>query len=138
MFGGMIGKFIIKTFGLGGMTTFGNVANVFAQGLGILASNANLMYVHVLAGGFGERKRDAVETLIVKLGSEYGLGRGFLSAGMTNFRSIPNLVSPALWAVSYRNGAARGWPQLMFWMRVMVAAVPPELLYRSIPAAERK
>ena len=74
------------------MTTFSNVANAVAQGLGAVASSANYMYrqrflltlspfdpqtfvsmcfqyVHVLATGFGERKRDAVETMITKLGA---------------------------------------------------------------------
>jgi len=96
-------------------------------------------YVHVLATGFGERKRDAVETMITKLGAgngslcksflakrttsfrsgvEYGLGKGFLSAGLTNFRSLPNLFAPFLWATTYRLGTARGIPQAMFWARV--------------------
>ena len=118
LFGGVIGKTIIKIFGcahaagsslagsvkskrellsrLGGMTTFSNVANAVAQGLGAVASSANYMvprqrflltlspfdpqtfvsmcfqYVHVLATGFGERKRDAVETMITKLGAGNG------------------------------------------------------------------
>ena len=81
------------TLRLGGMTTFSNVANAVAQGLGAVASSANYMYlprqrflltlspfdpqtffryVHVLATGFGERKRDAVETMITKLGAGNG------------------------------------------------------------------
>ena len=69
LFGGVIGKTIIKIFGcaqlaallpalstskrellsrLGGMTTFSNVANAVAQGLGAVASSANYMYSPLL------------------------------------------------------------------------------------------
>ena len=60
----------------------------------------------------------AKRTTSFRSGVEYGLGKGFLSAGLTNFRSLPNLFAPFLWATTYRLGTARGIPQAMFWARV--------------------
>ena len=68
--GGLLGRPLIKYFGLSGMTTFSNFANLIAQGWGLLASTPLMMYIHVLLTGLGERKRDGVETMINRLGAE--------------------------------------------------------------------
>ena len=51
------------------------------------------MYIHVLATGIGERKRDGVETLLTGEAQLHGFGRGEIAAGMSNLRSISNIVA---------------------------------------------
>jgi hypothetical protein len=96
-----------------------------------------MMYAHVLVTGFGERKRDGVETMITKLGVERGWGRGELAASMANFRSIANILAPLLFGYSYALGQRMNRPTLLFWSRMLVCAVLPELVFRSANAVER-
>jgi hypothetical protein len=98
-----------------------------------------MMYMHVIATGFGERKRDGVETMITKLGVERGWGRGELAASMANFRSIANIIAPLLFGYSYAVGMKMNpkWPTLLFWSRMVVCAMMPELVFRSANATER-
>ena len=49
---------LMRTFGQLGLTTFSNSVNVVAQAIGMIATGPRGMYAHVLATGFGERKRD--------------------------------------------------------------------------------
>ena len=74
-------KHSIKRLGMRGHTTFSNLCNAsqwFLWGaphlLGIPPDKA--MYAGLILTIFGARKRDAVETLIYKLGAEHGMGKG--------------------------------------------------------------
>ena len=70
-----------------------------AQTLGILAKlNPLMIYAHIFATGLGERKRDGVETLLLVEGARHGFGRGEWTAGMGNFRSLSNIISPLFFA----------------------------------------
>ena len=95
------------------------------------------MYTHVLATGFGERKRDGVETLATAEATRLGFGRGETTAGLSNFRSLSNISSPILYAAVYNWGAAHGFPKALFLARMLVGAIIPELTFRLIPHAER-
>ena len=98
-----------------------------------------MMYIHVLITGFGERKRDGVETMITKLGAERGYGRGELAAAMANFRSIANILAPLLYGYSYAFGLSRKpqWPALLFWSRMITCAILPEIVFRMTDPNER-
>ncbi len=41
-----------------------------------------------------DRKRDGVETLLTVEGARLGFGRGEIAAGLSNWRSIANILSP--------------------------------------------
>ena len=64
---------------------------------------------HLSTGG---RKRDAVEALIMKRGAEQGLGRGFLSSSLFNWRAVINVCGPLLFGMLYSFGAKRRVPGL--------------------------
>eukprot|EP01043_Picozoa_sp_COSAG02_P010936 COSAG02_NODE_396_length_23126_cov_282.150258_9_plen_186_part_00 len=136
--GGILGKPMMQKFGQLGLTTFSNFANVTAQAIGMLASGPIGMYTHVLATGFGERKRDGVETLATAEATRLGFGRGETTAGLSNFRSLSNIGSPILYAAVYNWGAANGFPKALFLARMLVGAIVPELTFRLIPRAERE
>ena len=54
-------------------------------------------YLGLLFAIPGARKRDAVESLIVKLAAEeQGFGKGFISGSLMNFRAILNIAGPYL------------------------------------------
>jgi hypothetical protein len=136
--GGMLGKPMMRRFGQLGLTTFSNFANFAAQAIGMLATGPIGMYSHVLATGFGERKRDGVETLATAEATRLGFGRGETTAGLSNFRSLSNIGSPILYAAVYNWGAANGFPKVLFLTRMLVGAIIPELTFRLIPRKERQ
>ena len=136
--GGMLGKPMMLKFGQLGLTTFSNIANFTAQAIGMLASGPIGMYTHVLATGFGERKRDGVETLATAEATRLGFGKGETTAGMSNFRSLANIGSPILYAAVYNWGAGSNFPKVLFLARMLVGAIVPELTFRSIPKVERQ
>jgi MFS family permease len=144
--GGFLGKPMMNAFGQLGLTSVSNAINFVAQAMGIFAkqisalagcSVAATMYGHVLMTGIGERKRDGVETLLTVEASQLGFGRGEIAAGLSNWRSIANILSPILFAEAYNLGVARGFPAAMFLSRMIVGAVLPEIMFRMVPRAER-
>ena len=97
----MLGKPFMRAFGQLGLTTFSNAVNFVAQAIGMLAKGPFGMYAHVLATGIGERKRDGVETLLTAEAAVHGFGRGETAAGLSNWRSLPNIGAPLLYAAVY-------------------------------------
>ena len=123
-----------------GHTTFSNLCNAsqwFLWGaphlLGIPPDKA--MYAGLILTIFGARKRDAVETLIYKLGAEHGMGKGMseykqrcpssifrlskpllstVSGSLTNFRAVFNAAGPVLFGRAYAIGKARDWGGFAF------------------------
>ena len=101
---GMTVKKMIAYFGLRMFTTVCNCCNITAWvlfsgvgPLGIIPGGAR-MWLGLIPGAPGGRKRDAVEALIMKHGGKAGLGRGFLSGSLMNFRAIVNIAAPAFFA----------------------------------------
>ena len=90
--------------------------NLVAQTVGILSRNAPGMHWNVFAAGFGERKRDGVEALLTAEASRLGFGRGEVAAGMSNFRSVANILAPLLFAVAYNWGITPRYhfPKIIF------------------------
>ena len=123
-----------------GLTTFSNAANFLAQAIGMLAGGPIGMYTHVLATGIGERKRDGVETLLTGEAQLHGFGRGEIAAGMSNLRSISNIVAPLLFAGAYNWGVRQpqNLAKVLFLTRMVFGAIVPELTFRMIPLAERE
>jgi hypothetical protein len=137
--GGFLGKPMMKAFGQLGLTTASNFINCIAQTLAIVASGPNLIYAHIFATGIGERKRDGVETLLLSEGERHGFGRGEFAAGMANFRSLANIMSPLLfaWVYNWSVSLPRRLPMLLFVSRMVVGAILPELFFRLVPLQER-
>merc|ERR1712050_390673 len=88
---------------------FTTVTNVANMGSLLCWSTANdlMMYVGLLIGIIGGRKRDAVESLIMKIGSDAGFGKGFLSGCLMNWRSVINIVGPLIVGSVYSYGKKR-------------------------------
>lgn len=76
---------------------------------------------------------------MVGQGERHGFGRGEFAAGMANFRSLANIVSPLLFAAVYNFGSSlpRRLPALLFMSRMLVGAILPELMFRCVPRVER-
>jgi hypothetical protein len=137
--GGFLGKPMMKYFGQLGLTSVSNGLNFIAQAIGILSRNHGEMYAYVMATGLGERKRDGVETLITAEASRLGFGRGEIAAGMSNFRSIANILAPLLFAGAFNWGITppRHFPKMIFVSRMVIGAILPEITFRMVPKAER-
>merc|ERR1712113_871507 len=93
-------------------TTFSNACNAlyfcaFARVPPFnLFSAAAAMVIGVIVGIPGGRKRDAIESLIMKLGNGEGYGNGFISGSM-NFRAIITILGPLIFGSLY--SGARRW-----------------------------
>ena len=87
-----------------------------------------------------ERKRDGVETLLTAEASRLGFGRGEIAAGMSNFRSVANILAPLLFAAAFNWGITppRHFPKAIFVSRMVIGAIVPEVTFRMVPKAERK
>ena len=89
----------------------------------------------LIPGAPGGRKRDAVEALIMKHGSDAGLGKGFVSGSLMNFRSIVNIVAPAFFASMYQLGVRRKTPGFVFFTGAL-SVVAAECVWRSMTNVE--
>lgn len=118
---GMTVKRMIQYFGLRMFTTFCNCCNISAwvlfSGVGPLSaiSGSTRMWLGLLPGAPGGRKRDAVEALIMKHGSKADLGRGFISGSLMNFRAIVNIIAPAFFSKMYQIGVRKKSPGFVFF-----------------------
>jgi hypothetical protein len=107
--------------GLRMFTTFCNCCNISAwvlfSGVGPLSaiSGSTRMWLGLLPGAPGGRKRDAVEALIMKHGSKADLGRGFISGSLMNFRAIVNIIAPAFFSKMYQIGVRKKSPGFVFF-----------------------
>jgi len=118
---GMTVKPMLKALGMINFTTFSNVCNILSllctawvPPFSLLLSASASMWLGIVFGAPGGRKRDAAESLIMKLGAEAGFGNGFLSGAMMNFRAVINVIGPLLFGGLYARGARRGQPKLAF------------------------
>mmetsp|Transcript_52702 Transcript_52702/g.104698 ORF Transcript_52702/g.104698 Transcript_52702/m.104698 type:complete len:478 (-) Transcript_52702:30-1463(-) len=114
--GGLLVKRSIATFGLRGHTTVSNtfnaVACLFWGGAGEIAKVTGVstpwtMALALLFATPGMRKRDGLEGLIMRLGSYHGLGRGFISGALMNWRAAFNIVAPLALGHAYAWGVSR-------------------------------
>ena len=97
----------------------------------LLEADAARMWSGLLMAACGGRKRDAVEALIMKHGAEAGLGRGFVSGSLMNFRAIVNMVAPVLLSRIYALGSKRGRPELVFLFGAL-SSVTAECVWQSL------
>ena len=132
-------KKMIGAMGMGWFTTFSNTSNALSylifSGMGpfsfLMEAYSVRMWTGLLSAACGGRKRDAVEALIMKHGAEAGLGRGFVSGSLMNFRAIVNMVSPILFSRIYGFGLKRGRPELVFLFGAL-ASVVAECVWQSM------
>merc|ERR1712048_354404 len=106
--------------GLITFTTFSNACNILwlmctarTPPFNVLPVTAS-MYLGIIFGAPGGRKRDAAESLIMKIGNQEGFGNGFISSSMMNFRALINIAGPILFGSLYAWGSKRNWPTLAF------------------------
>ena len=81
-----------------------------------------------------------METLLTAEASRLGFGRGEIAAGLSNFRSIANILAPLLFAAAYNWGITppRHFPKMIFVSRMVIGAVLPELTFRMVPLKVRR
>jgi hypothetical protein len=73
----------------------------------VISSTVSTTRSMALGGIFlapGSRKRDAVESLIMKRGTAAGFGGGFVSGAMMNWRSTINVLGPSVFGGMYAYG----------------------------------
>ena len=136
---GAMVKRMISFLGMRRFTTFCNSTNAMSylifSGMGpfsfLLEADAARMWSGLLMAACGGRKRDAVEALIMKHGAEAGLGRGFVSGSLMNFRAIVNMVAPVLLSRIYALGSKRGRPELVFLFGAL-SSVTAECVWQSL------
>ena len=90
MIGGATVRKSLATFGMRGHTTVSNLCNATQWLMWGAPQLFNLtpdtaMYVGLLLTIPGGRKRDAVESLILKMGAANGLGKGMISGAQANY-----------------------------------------------------
>ena len=109
----------LSTFGMRGHTTVSNLCNCvqwlvwgYPKLFGLSPDTA--MYVGLLLTIPGGRKRDAVESLIVKMGAERGLGKGMISGSLMNFRACFNALGPFIFGRAYAYGKTINQPGAAF------------------------
>ncbi len=118
---GLTVKRMLREMGLRSFTTFCNAANTLSwlvfSGVGPLAAVPAgwRLWLGLIPAAPGGRKRDAVEALIMKHGAAAGLGKGFISGSLMNFRAIVNTIAPAFLAQMYAWGVRTGKPGFVFF-----------------------
>lgn len=115
LLGGVTVKSSIERLGFSGHTTLSNCALAFGfycQGLQSKYTSQLLALAMSLPGG---RKRDAVETACSELVlSQSDMGRGQVSAALSNFKSLAMVLGPPVQAQIYTFGRANGMPGLAY------------------------
>jgi len=122
---GIAVKPLMNALGMRNFTYFSNFCNVLCNTaycnvppFSFFGTTA-AMSMGIVLSAPGGRKRDAVESLIMKIGGEAGFGNGFISGSMTNFRAIINILGPLLFGTAYAWGKKKGYPALPFALGVL-------------------
>lgn len=139
---GMTVKPMLAALGMRSFTTFSNVCNIMSllcyarcPPLSSMLPNNAIMYLSVFFGAPGGRKRDAAESLIMKIGSERGFGNGFISGSMMNFRAVINILGPVLFGSLYAWGAKRGRSAIVWYVGALTI-LAAEFSLRSLSNRE--
>ena len=75
--------------------------------------------------------------MAVDLATAQGMGKGEFQASMASMRSVVIATAPLLYGQLYGWQLRRGQPARWAWRAVLLlGAVLPELLHRSLPAAK--
>eukprot|EP00041_Stephanoeca_diplocostata_P014775 m.278994 g.278994 ORF g.278994 m.278994 type:complete len:447 (+) comp19795_c0_seq1:198-1538(+) len=114
-------KRLINALGLRNFTVMSNTVNALAMlcyacpaPFNRLLDNSMAMWIGLMISGPGARKRDAVEAMIMKRGRDAGLGGGYVSGCMMNWRACINVLGPVLFGTLYAHGTRMGLPGLPF------------------------
>lgn len=114
-----------------------NAASMFCYShvppLNLLMSPGFGMWLGLVFSIPGARKRDAVEALVMKTGSDAGFGKGFISGALMNWRAVINVVGPLLFGSVYTYGSRRNFPGLAFLVAAMTC-VAAQGLTQSVSA----
>mmetsp|Transcript_62973 Transcript_62973/g.203041 ORF Transcript_62973/g.203041 Transcript_62973/m.203041 type:complete len:452 (-) Transcript_62973:246-1601(-) len=123
---GLTVKPMLQSLGLINFTTVSNTCNVLnllctalVPPLNMFFSTNFSMYLGVLFLASGGRKRDAAESLIMKMGNDEGFGNGFIAGCMMNFRAVVNVLAPLLFGSIYAWGSKRKSPSIVFLAGVL-------------------
>jgi len=115
-----LGKPMIQAMGMRTMTTFSNACNMMSLLAAAMVPPFHMfgptvaMTLGQIIGIPGGRKRDAIESLIMKIGKREGYGNGFVSGCMMNFRAVISIIGPLMFGAAYTWGKKRNYPQLPF------------------------
>ena len=139
IFSGAAVKKMIAVMGMRKFTTFCNSSNALSylifSGMGpfsfLFNSPLKRMWLGLFAAAAGGRKRDCVEALVMKQGARAGLGRGFVSGSLMNFRAIVNVVAPILLSQVYARGARQQQPEMVFLFGAL-ASITAETIWQSL------
>lgn len=135
---GLMVKPMLQTLGLRRFTTFSNTCN-FLQNVSFgcmppfswLLGSTACVCLGMAFSAPGGRKRDAAESLIMKLGAEAGFGNGFISGSMMNMRALVNVLAPLYFGWLYNVGSKRKFPALVF-LGAALTILLSELAHLSI------
>mmetsp|Transcript_74435 Transcript_74435/g.166995 ORF Transcript_74435/g.166995 Transcript_74435/m.166995 type:complete len:449 (+) Transcript_74435:111-1457(+) len=122
---GLTVKSLLKTFGLINFTTFSNMCNILFYLFFIRFPPLNFFpvtlsaYLGVLFAAPGGRKRDAAESLIMRIGNQAGFGNGFISGCMNNYRALINVIGPVMFGSLYAWGSKRKLSGLPFLVGIL-------------------
>lgn len=125
-------KHFIERFGLSGHTTLSHLAMVagfYFQGMRAKYTSQLLYLALQLVGG---RKRDSVESTCSALTlANSDMGRGQVSAALSNFKSFATVLGPPIAGKVYTYGQSIGQPGLLYRM-IAVLIVLAEVVHRSL------
>lgn len=126
---GMTVKPMLQAFGMIKFTTFSNMCNILhllcnavVPPFSLLGANLSV-WLGLVFGAPGARKRDAAESLIMKIGAEEGFGNGFTSGAMMNFRAIVNVIGPLLFGSLYAWSSKYKRPSIVFLVGALTVLV---------------
>ena len=71
----------------------------------------------------------------MKKGSDAGLGRGFISGSLMNFRAIVNMIAPMFFAKMYSYGLQKKTPGFVFFVGALTV-LASEGVWRSMTNEE--
>ena len=137
--GAFIARSLIKKLGVSLFTTFSNACNALGPLIFGLAPNrapldALFLYTSLIVGVGGQRKRDGVESTIIRHCQSKGMGKGEASASLANWRSIASIAAPLLFGKAYQIAGVRA-P----FLTISMLSVAAEGIFRTVNlAAERK
>jgi hypothetical protein len=113
---GLVARSQIALLGPRTHTTLSNLC--FALGVSALGTSRSSLGVGVatVAMSLGRQRGTAVDSAIVDRGQAVGMGRGEISASISNLTAVLKVVTPMVLGRAFELGDARGFPGLAFFI----------------------
>jgi DHA1 family tetracycline resistance protein-like MFS transporter len=136
LLGGMIGRRLVRAFGVRRIGSFSNLMNSIQGSLMFMAPSFSMYWLFV--GMFGDRKRDGVESMVTDLGVKLGYGKGKIAAALYNWRSVGNIIAPVLFsytlalAIRLKKSTGIAWLGRLHYLLAISVSVLAECVYRTV------